>query len=344
MRVGVQQAFQQCAPLGLSPPRPPATCSSLPRLAQVPQATAASSTIRVAAALAAVQLLCHPLQATETRAEPAPQTAATEAATAPSVGATATSGEKTEAELREQTRKNTRVDRQASQKFTQAKRIASMGDFDAALAAYDELVAMEPTFAPAYSNRGNIYVALRRLPDAVADYTHALELAPLDGDAWVVYVNRAVARLALADDPRSILEDMNVAYERKGPEPLILANRAAVYEELGKYESAMRDYQRALKGNEVEPFWLRYALVLFERGRTSECVAILKRVEARFNVDDVKAALAVVSYEQGDLASAETQWSAMERPRKFESRSFLVERKWPPRAVESMARFRSLKE
>lgn len=253
-----------------------------------------------------------------------------------------------EKELLEQTRRNTRLASRLSPQFATARRLADLGDFDGALSTYDSLISEAPTFAPAYSNRANILVSRNRLALAIADYDIALQLAPLDGDAWVIYVNRAVALLAQSGktNARAALDDLNVAYSRKGNDPLVLQNRASAYEALGKWDSAIRDYQAALSysGNDVKPFWLRYALVLFQKGKESESIAMLKRVGGIYGVDDVKAALAVVYFEDGDLGKAETYWSDMQRPKLFESRQFLEDRKWPPRAIEGMDHFRSLKE
>lgn len=160
-----------------------------------------------------------------------------------------------------------------------------------------------------------------------------------------MYVNRGCTKLARGDDPRQALADLNVADDLRTRNEIVLANRAGVWEVMGKWDNAIRDYQAALRSNDVRPFWCRYALVLFQRGKGDEALAILKRVAARFDAPDVHAALAVLYFEKGDVGLAEGEWSKVERPRSFESRRFLEEdRKWPPRAVQVMDRFRRLKD
>ncbi|CAN8061957.1 unnamed protein product [Agarophyton chilense] len=208
---------------------------------------------------------------------------------------------------------------------------------------YNALVEATPSFAPAYSNRANLLVARADFVRAERDYDCALQLAPLDSDAWLLYVNRGATRLAL-DRVDDALLDLNHAYALRGDDPTVLSNRANVYELLGKWDNAIRDYQNALKSNDVQPFWLRYALVLFQRNNSYEAISILKRVAARFpDVNDVHAALALVYYDRGDVAAAETEWSAVDRPRLFESNAFLTQqRKWPPRAIKTLNNFRHL--
>lgn len=247
--------------------------------------------------------------------------------------------------LKEQSRKHTRTSGRTAQEFSQARRQEAAGDLDGAMSTYTSIIETAPDFAPAFSNRGNLYAAKRDFNAALHDYDRSLSLAPLSDDSWVVYVNRGCTKLARGDDPYAALADMNVAFELKGKNDVVLANRASVYEALAKYDNAIHDYQAALKSNDVQPFWNRYGLLLFQRNMSTEALSILKRVAARFKVDDVHAAMAIVYFDRGEIGNAEAEWSQLDRPRRFESRSFLEgERKWPPRAVDAMQRFRNLKE
>jgi tetratricopeptide (TPR) repeat protein len=252
-----------------------------------------------------------------------------------------------DAPLREQSRRNSRASGKTAQLFATARREAAAGNLPAAIESYDQLVRQAPTFAPARSNRANLLIVQHRYAEAVADYSAALDLAPLGGDAWVVYLNRGSTYLALGDVQHA-LEDMNAAAAAAGSgsgskdSAAIYSNRAACFEALGKWDIALRDYQRAVEqnANDVQPWWIRYALVLFERDRSQEGLAILRRVANRYEVSDVHAAMAALLFSRGEVAEAETQWSLVDRPKLFLTRSFLeTERKWPPKAVEALQEF-----
>ena len=53
---------------------------------------------------------------------------------------------------------------------------------------------LAPNYAYGYTNRANVRVARKDLNGALADYTRALELAPLAADTWVMYLNRGSVR------------------------------------------------------------------------------------------------------------------------------------------------------
>jgi tetratricopeptide (TPR) repeat protein len=244
--------------------------------------------------------------------------------------------------MRELSRRNSRVSGASAQLYATAKREAGFGNFPAALESYNQLVQAEPNFAPAQSNRANVLVAQGKLAAAIPDYTAALELAPYESDVWVVLVNRGCVYLSLGET-QSALDDFNAALAKGNGDPTaIYSNRAACFERQANWDRALRDYQRAIEANasDVQPWWVRYAMVLFERDRSQEAVGILKRVATRFNASDVHAALAGVLFARGDVEEAEGQWSLVDRPKSFASREFLEnDRKWTPRMVKAMEEF-----
>lgn len=305
----------------------------------------AAGSVRAASAACAALLAAHALSIPAVALAPPPAHAAAETATA-SVAAPAEESanappvEETPKEARARSIRNTRTSGASSRLFSSAQRAAAAGDLQSAEFLYTELTETAPTFAPGFSNLGNILVARKSYAPAIERYSRALELAPAARDSWLIHVNRGAALLA-SGDARAALDDMNAADALEPKQAAILSNRGVVWEALKKYDNAARDYQNALDGNDVQPFWLRYGLVLFQKGMSFEALSVINRVNARFGGDDAAAAQAVVYFDRNDLGAAESAWSRVERPRLYETTEFLAgERKWPPKAVEAMQRFR----
>ncbi len=132
------------------------------------------------------------------------------------------------------------------------------------VAACDALIASNPdanTAALAYMRRANIYVGLREFDRAVADLNQALVLFPNDG---LLLYRRCSARafsgreldLAFADCDAVVRSQPNSAMGHDG--------RGFVLLRLGRYDEAIRDYDRSLEINSA-PNALQ-ASSLFGRG------------------------------------------------------------------------------
>jgi tetratricopeptide (TPR) repeat protein len=316
--------------------RPPA-CMCVQQQGRRPPA---GPSVRLAGAVAAALLCLGPAVAGPAAAPAVQLVAALAPAPTPAAGGEAAAADGKA--LTAMSRRNSRVSGAAAQLYATAKREAAFGNFPAALESYAQLVQAAPSFAPARSNRGNVLVAQGKLAEAIPDYTAALELAPLESDVWVVLVNRGCVYLALGET-QSAVDDFNAALARgNGDAAAIYSNRAACFEKLENWDRALRDYQRAVEASagDVQPWWLRYGLVLFERDRSQDAVGILRRVATRYDAGDVHAALAGVLFARGDVEEAESQWSLVDRPKSFASRAFLEkDRKWAPRIIDAMEEF-----
>ena len=186
-------------------------------------------------------------------------------------------------------------------------------NFDKAFTYYDKAVAASKgSYAPAYANRANLYILREKLKEALADYDRAVEIGARpgnekDADRWVVLVNRATTRLAMAGsgaaDAQKSVDDLNQAQVLRGKgEVLILSNRGQAYERLGDYNRAVGDYASAvaLAPRDLAPFWLRYATCLFEARRDAEAVALARRLRSKFTGEaEVAVALAAMLLASG---------------------------------------------
>ena len=83
------------------------------------------------------------------------------------------------------------------------------GKCDEAIADFNEAIQINPQDAKAYTNRGNAKVALDQHDDAIADYDQAIRIHPQFAEAY--------------------------------------SNRGNLYREMGAYEKARTNLQRALE-------------------------------------------------------------------------------------------------
>jgi tetratricopeptide (TPR) repeat protein len=82
-------------------------------------------------------------------------------------------------------------------------------DYTAAIEELNRTIALLPSFAYAYYNRGNLKCHSNRMPEAIEDYTAAIERYPYFADA---YYNRGLIQIYLHDTDKGCL-DMSKAGE-----------------------------------------------------------------------------------------------------------------------------------
>jgi tetratricopeptide (TPR) repeat protein len=139
-----------------------------------------------------------------------------------------------------------RNDRVADDFFVSGNQKYEAGDFQGALADYNQTIALNPNYTYAYNNRGALKEEkLNDLQGALADYNRAITLDPNFTDA---YYNRGTLKHfklndipgALADYNRSIAIDPNFAkaYGARG----VLKNY-----KLNDRQGAIVDYRQALR-------------------------------------------------------------------------------------------------
>jgi DNA helicase-2/ATP-dependent DNA helicase PcrA len=118
----------------------------------------------------------------------------------------------------------------------------STGDYQGAIADYDQLLQLHPNYGYAYHNRG---VARHRLNDyagAIADYTQALNnLSANDPRILKTLSYRGAAYSAMGHHDLA-LQDYNQVLQTAPEDISTYNNRAATLHRLGNYEGAMNDY------------------------------------------------------------------------------------------------------
>ncbi|MDB9394841.1 tetratricopeptide repeat protein, partial [Microcystis aeruginosa] len=71
-----------------------------------------------------------------------------------------------------------------------------LGDYQGAIADYNQAINIKPDYALAYNNRGNAKYDLGDYQGAIADYNQAINIKP---DYALAYYNRGIAKYDLGD-------------------------------------------------------------------------------------------------------------------------------------------------
>lgn len=131
-------------------------------------------------------------------------------------------------------------------------------DTTKALANYTRAIELDPAFATAYTNRGNIYNAMSEYSNALADFTRAIELDPVHA---IAYNNRGNAYRAMSDYSNAFA-DYTHAIELDPAFAMAYYNRGGAYGDLDDNPNALADYTRAI---ELDP---AFAVAYYNRGTT----------------------------------------------------------------------------
>lgn len=116
-------------------------------------------------------------------------------------------------------------------------------NYQAALSDYDQALTLDDRHANAYGNRGLTKHALRDYQGAVEDYNQAIRLNP---QYAYVYHNRGVSKYNL-QDLQGALSDYDQALRIDPKREDTLRNRGRTHYDLGKFRAALADYDQAIR-------------------------------------------------------------------------------------------------
>jgi tetratricopeptide (TPR) repeat protein len=149
----------------------------------------------------------------------------------------------------------------------------------------------------------------------------------------------------LVGQPKEALADLSQASVLRGrPDAVVAQNLARAQELNGLYSAADRDYGLAISmtSNEVNPFWLRAALVKLQLGDVKGGFDLLKRVENRFpEAPEVRAAYSVFLFSSGDQTAAQQKYLEIPdraRANYFDSKYLKNVIAWPPTAIDVLSK------
>lgn len=122
--------------------------------------------------------------------------------------------------------------------FTRGK----SGNYQEAIEAFDEAIALEPNNAEAFYNRGLARVGLNQYQWAIEDYNQTLRLDPKHYQAYnhrgLAYQKLKKYEKAIADYDEAIRLNFNYSE--------VYNDRGFAYRQLEEYEKAIADYDRAI--------------------------------------------------------------------------------------------------
>ncbi len=164
------------------------------------------------------------------------------------------------------------IEVQIEQLMEQADEQADIGNYDEALALYEEAIALDPSNPEPYADRGYVYWDMGELEDAEQSFSAAIQRGER---APHIYLARADVRLELGQlDPA--LSDINrvIAEEPENVEALLI--KARISQQLRLYEDALDSYSQVI---ELAPdsinAWLERGLLQADLGNIEAAIADL---------------------------------------------------------------------
>ena len=119
----------------------------------------------------------------------------------------------------------------------------NLGDWDGAMADYNQAIRLDPNYSAAYDNRGNVKRQQGDLNAAMADINQAIRLNPKNG---LAYFNRAGVKEKKGDWDGAIA-DFNRAISLKPNYSAAYRERGEVKRKKGDINGADADFNQALK-------------------------------------------------------------------------------------------------
>jgi tetratricopeptide (TPR) repeat protein len=137
------------------------------------------------------------------------------------------------------------------------------GSPEKAIAYLSEAMEMDPNYSEYYNDRGNIYLKLDRLPEALQDYQKAIDLSP---PYWEVWSNVGQCHLRMNQLDKAI-EALDRALDLHPNEFSVWVARAELFERLGMFQKALPDYDMAISLKSDDSFvWANRATLHYEMG------------------------------------------------------------------------------
>lgn len=184
------------------------------------------------------------------------------------------------------------------------------GDFDEALADFEKVVALRPSFARGFHARGLVHDDLGARQEALADVDRAIDI---DSTDWSAYYSRAVLLRAEQDFDGALASlDKAVALQPKQPQVLLL--RALIKSDKGDYAAARAEIDKVMaEGRDDAGAHYARAAVAFEQQRFDAASADLDRaLDLRESFAAARLLMGRILEARGDKAAAKVSYRKAE--------------------------------
>lgn len=226
-----------------------------------------------------------------------------------------------------------------SRLFQQALADSREGRFADALPLWDRVLELDPQQAPAWSNRGNVRLALGDAEGAIADQERAMALDPANPDP---HLNRGTAEESLGRW-QAAAADYDWILERDPADASALYNLGNVRGSQGDWQEARRRFQAAA---DARPGFAMArssaALAAFQLGELEDAERELRSLIRRYPLfADARAGLTALLWQRGAAGEAESHWAAAAGlDQRYRQEEWLLQiRRWPPRPSAALQQF-----
>lgn len=189
--------------------------------------------------------------------------------------------------------------------FKRAAELQAAGQFEAAVAAYQEFLAVQPQNIEALSNLGVVYVQLGRFDEAIASYRKALELSYLNVP---IRMNLALAYYKAARYAEAIPEFDAVLGTNPG-QPNVLLLKGDCLVQRGDYAGAvslLAPLESSMGHERV--FNYVYGMALLQNEQTTEGLAQIDRILKDGDSPEAHLMLGLSHRTAGDFATARDEF------------------------------------
>lgn len=138
--------------------------------------------------------------------------------------------------------------------------------FEQSVAHYSAALKYDPSTVEAYNGRGQAYFQLKKIPEALDDFTNAIGAGLVSPK---LFLNRGKC-LVMLSRPQEALPDLNRSLELEPNAPEAYFFRGLAYEKTGRPDLAIADYTKAIGLNPNDLDALRNRAMLFVGSRQFE--------------------------------------------------------------------------